>query len=111
MEEDRSKFYVGNVLYTIVELGDSEYVFHNDHDGFSRAGAYDPFRATIYLHKEQTKAQKRKTLIHEVSHAFIFEYGWYNAEDVFNEEQFCNFIACHAEEILRIVDWYMRDVG
>lgn len=103
-------FIANKVLCNIVESDDSDMVYHDNSNGESRSGAYDPFSSTIYLHSGLHPDQKRKILIHEVCHALLFEYGWYDGDDKFNEENICNFIASHYEEIGAVVDGYFENV-
>ena len=46
----------------------------------------------ILINKEMCEAQKIKTLKHELTHCYIWEYGLYNAPN-FNEEMVCDLVA------------------
>jgi hypothetical protein len=43
----------------------------------------------------------RETLIHEITHAFIFEYGFENVK--WNEEMVCLFTSKYLDKILRLI--------
>ena len=45
---------------------------------------------------------KKRTLIHEVTHAFIFSYGL--DQTSIDEEFLCRFMESHAQKILETVD-------
>ena len=59
----------------------------------------------IYINKDMCEAQKIKTLKHELTHCYIWEYGLYNVMDV-NEEVICDLVACSNDFINEIVLLY-----
>ena len=57
----------------------------------------------IWLAKELCDDEKTRTLKHELTHCFIWEMGFYNAE--FNyEEMICDFVASIYEFIKGVLD-------
>lgn len=46
----------------------------------------------------------RSTLIHELTHAFLFSYG----NQVEGEEQMCDFFGVHGDEIIALADQIME---
>lgn len=56
----------------------------------------------IYLNKEVDKQVFRKTLIHELTHAYINSYGF--TQVVLDDEVLCDFISTYADSIVRLAD-------
>lgn len=48
----------------------------------------------------------RPTIIHELTHAFLFSYG----NKVEGEEQMCEFYGVHGDEIITLTDRIMKEV-
>ena len=46
----------------------------------------------IWIAKELCEDEKQKTLLHELTHCYIWEMGFYNA-DFNNEEMICDFVS------------------
>lgn len=61
----------------------------------------------ILLNKELCKDQKIKTLKHELTHVYIWEFGLYNVTDA-NEEMICDLVACSNDFINRIVELWEK---
>ena len=53
-----------------------------------------------------TRTRKRKVLAHELTHAFVEAYGFF--QESFDEEQLCEFIANYSKEINEICDHYFN---
>lgn len=61
---------------------------------------------TIYINSEMSEQQKRKTLMHELMHCYLYEFGIHNFSQ-FDEEDLCNFSAYSHDIIHKIVkDYY-----
>lgn len=61
----------------------------------------------IYINKDLCEAQKIKTLKHELTHCYIWEYGLYNVMDI-NEEVICEIIASSNDFINEVVEQYLN---
>ena len=61
----------------------------------------------IYLN--ETAPDKRKTLYHELTHCFMYEFGHNQHEKEFNNEDVCEISACSHDIIHKIVEDYFRD--
>lgn len=61
----------------------------------------------IYINKDMCEEQKIKTLKHELTHCYIWEYGLYNVVDV-NEEVICDIVASSNYFINKIVEQYTK---
>lgn len=55
---------------------------------------------TINIRKGLSGVVSRATVIHELTHAFIYAFG-YHLE---NEESFCDFMGAQADEIMKLAD-------
>lgn len=62
----------------------------------------------IYINKDMCEEQKRKTLKHELTHCYIWEYGLYNVTDV-NEETICDLVASSNDFINDITNKYFKE--
>ena len=62
----------------------------------------------IYINKDMCKEQKIKTLKHELTHCYIWEYGLYNVLDI-NEEVICDIVACSNDFINKIINEYFKE--
>ena len=63
----------------------------------------------IYINKEMCKDQKIKTLKHELTHCYIWNYGLYNVPH-FNEEMVCDLVSSINDFINEIVNKYFKEV-
>ena len=63
-------------------------------------GLHVPLTNEIYLNKEMNHDNKRRTLIHELSHAILFVLG-YGGE--YNQENVVDIIAAHHDYIENIL--------
>lgn len=63
----------------------------------------------IYINGNLTLNKIKQTLVHEITHAYINEYG-FKSIDYFDEEQLCEFMAMYGDSILisctRILEEY-----
>lgn len=62
----------------------------------------------IYINKDMCEEQKIKTLKHELTHCYIWEYGLYNVIDI-NEEVICDIVASSNDFINHVVDKYIKN--
>jgi Zn-dependent peptidase ImmA (M78 family) len=63
----------------------------------------------IYINKEMCEEQQIKTLKHELTHCYIWEYGLYNVPN-FNEEMVCDLVSSSNGFINEIVEQYKKEV-
>ena len=60
----------------------------------------------IYINKETPN--KRKTLYHELTHCFMYEYGHNQHEKEFSHEDVCEICSCSHDLIHKIVEKYIK---
>lgn len=59
----------------------------------------------IYINKDMCEEQKIRTLKHELTHCYIWEYGLYNVMDI-SEEVICDIVASSNDFINEVVEQY-----
>lgn len=62
----------------------------------------------ILINKDMCQAQKIKTLKHELTHAYIWELGLYNAPH-FTEEMVCDLVSACSDTINILIKKYTKD--
>ena len=98
---------INNQPFEIIEQGDGENVYLNGSDGEICIGLTNCLKNIIYLHKDLPPQKKKQTLIHELTHAYIYAYGFSTVEH-FNHELVCEFVEAYARAIIRAADEYFR---
>lgn len=94
--------------FEIVEENNGDNVFTNSEEGTMRLGLTDYVSQKIYIHRDLSLELKRRTLAHELSHAFLFGYGLDSRG--LDNELVCNFVANCYDDITRIVNEYMEEI-
>jgi len=100
------KIKIDKHIYKIqeVEKASEELTTNDPNEAWGRCNYT---KRTIYLRKDLDLYTKRKTLIHELTHAFIEAYGFYQVD--FNNEIVCDFLGNYASEIINISNKYFGD--
>ena len=62
----------------------------------------------IWINKEMSREQQIKTLKHELTHCYIFNYGLYNVPS-FNEEMVCDLVSSINDFINEVVKKYKEE--
>lgn len=99
------KAMLDDVEFEIIEEGNGDHVFLRD-DGESFFGLCSFSDQKIYLHKELSKDIKRRTLQHELTHAFLYIRAL-RAES-YDEETLCEIVSSIADEVSRIGNNYFK---
>jgi len=96
------KVKVNQTVYTIKELHEP----HNqiEVDGESAWGITVFSHGLIFLEKNLIPSVKRSTLIHELTHAHLMEYGLNHEHKTI--EEVCDFMGAFADTIVQIADKY-----
>lgn len=104
------EFKINNHKWRIEEKSKQELI--NMYNEQYEEAAYFVFGLTlrskhlIYINKEMCKDQKIKTLKHELTHCYIWEYGLYNVPN-FNEEMVCDLVSSSNDFINEVVNQYL----
>ena len=101
------KFKMNESLWEIKEISNEEMMaLTGDYDGFTH-GTTEYSELVININKEAP--DKRKTLYHELTHCFMYEYGHNQFTDkAFNYEDVCEICACSHDKIHKIVEEYLK---
>lgn len=94
--------------YEIIEVGRDSNLLKQE-EGKITFGQTDFENQKIYLNKDISSIRLRKTLIHELTHAFLEAYGF--SERIFNKEELCLFNESYMEDIMQIVDKYFCKIA
>lgn len=99
-----NRFKINNLDYTIEEVDE----INKDNDNNQYLGLIDYVKQKILIVKNLSKEQKKNTLKHELTHAFIWAYGFANLE-TFNVETICDFVGIYGEQIVSIANEYFTE--
>lgn len=89
-----------------------EIVYTSDRRNLSRSngtltvGVTDCNEMRIYLYEGLTGALERKVLLHELTHAFVFSYGYFLTPE--EEEFLCSFMDTYADDVVGSADMILR---
>lgn len=100
MKEINMYRFIGNATYKIFFINnDLDERLYLKEDESYHFGITDFKKEEIYINNNLSNNKKKQTLIHEITHAYINEYG-FKSTDYFNEEQLCEFMAMQGDNIL-----------
>ena len=94
------KIIVNGIEWVIILTKDSENLKRSD--GTITLGVTDLNCKCVFLWAELEPYMLRKVLIHELSHVFIFSYGYSMTLD--EEEFLCSFIDTYASDIINLTE-------
>lgn len=101
------RFEINNEKWKIKEISNAEMIeLIGDNEAFTQ-GVTEYKSNVIYINKETPN--KRRTLYHELTHLFMYEYGHNQFEDKkFNNEDVCEICANSHDIIHKIVEDYFK---
>ena len=103
------KFKMNNDEWEIKEINNAEVNImcgSDERETFTH-GSTQYSDQVIYLNNEAPN--KRKTLYHELTHCFMYEYGHNQHEREYNNEDVCEICACSHDTIHKIVEDYFKE--
>ena len=102
------KFKINNSEWEIKEISNCEMntITSSDLKETFTHGTTEYSSNTIYLNKDTPV--KRKTLIHELTHCFMYEYGHNQWDRTFTYEDICEISASSHDIIHKIVEDYFK---
>ena len=109
------KFKINNDEWEIEEKSAQEMIDlysiqkYPDEDVFFVFGLTNKAKHLIYINKEMCREQKIKTLKHELTHCYIWNYGLYNVPH-FTEEMVCDLVSSISDFINEIVCKYKEEL-
>ncbi len=98
------QFKINGNIWFINEISKTEMEekFEEDALGYTNYG-----EQVIYLLNYQ--ANILRTLRHELTHAWLWEYGHYQHEKEFTNEDVCEIVACISDFINEVIERYKRE--
>ena len=97
------KFKINDRKWKLKLVKDNDKVLEKTDDEMSVCGITHFSKATIYINQEIDKDVMRDTIIHELTHAFLFVYGFGQVEN-FTEEMVCDIMGAYATDIIILAD-------
>lgn len=71
----------------------------DDDSGATNIGLTDYKNLEMYVDNSLNEQVLKRTIIHEVTHAYLFSYGF---DALMSEEELCDFISSNAQNILNL---------
>lgn len=106
------KFEINNTEWIIKEKDKNElkelYEKETQEKTYFVFGVTVKSKHIIYINKDMCQEQKIRTLKHELTHCYIWEYGLYNVMDI-NEEVICDIVASSNDFINEVVEKYKNN--
>lgn len=103
------KFKINNDEWLVEEKNKDElremYENETEEKTFFVFGVTQKSKHIIYINQDMCEEQKIKTLKHELTHCYIWEYGLYNVMDI-NEEVICDIVASSNDFINEVIEQY-----
>ena len=100
-----NKVKINNLEYTIEEVDE----IGKSDDGGTYSGQIDYIDQKILILKRLSKEQKKNTLRHELTHAFLWAYGFAQMESL-HYETICDFVGIYSEQIVKIANEYIEKI-
>jgi len=91
------KFIINNLEWSV-----SFVISFDDASGTETLGETHYKDLEILILQNLDYQMRRRTVMHEVTHAFLFSYGLDSAD--YDEEFVCRFMESHAEQIIKTTD-------
>jgi Zn-dependent peptidase ImmA (M78 family) len=108
------EFRINNDIWKI-ELKDTNFMKKEygqekaeDEEVYFVFGLTEKTKHKIYINKDMCYAQQVKTLKHELTHCYIWQYGLYEVPN-FNEEMVCDLVASINDFINDIVEKFKKE--
>ena len=106
------KFNINNNEWTIIGKDSNimleKYKKEYEEDAYYVRGLTVYSQHEIWLNKDMCKEQIIRTLKHELTHCFIFNYGMYHVPN-FNEEMVCDLVASINDFINEVVEEFKKE--
>lgn len=95
------RFFIRNHLWIVFDVPRNYIKLKKQNGSYVLGATYCDERA-IYMNRDLSSFKYERVLAHEITHAFIYEYG-INIERE-EEEKIANLFAEHGREMIAIVD-------
>lgn len=105
-EGKKMKVFINGYPFKVKFVDGSKPKMNPDEKHFN-LGLIEYADGVINIRKKLNQRTTRSTVIHELTHAFLFAFG-YNVE---GEEAMCDFFGAQGDEIIRLADEIMEKSG
>ena len=96
---------VGKSKYNVIEVDKTS--IDSDEQGYYGCICY--LKREIEILDKLPTVQKRRTLMHELMHAFLFEYALPQQNDItYTFERLCEVASTYADDIVKLADKYFK---
>ena len=106
-------FYIKSKRWSMVLVEDDAKELEREDDEMSVCGITHFAKAKIYINKEIDLDVMADTITHELTHAYLFVYGFGQVEN-FTEEMVCDFMGAYAKEIVaestKMYQWALASI-
>lgn len=89
---------ISNYFYKVCFVEDDDERLRNGDD--YHVGLCQYVQQEILIANNLSYDRMKRTLIHELTHAFMEAYGFHSHRDDFSSDDICEFMAAYSEEIL-----------
>ena len=97
---------INTLIFEVIEVDD----IGETKEGGVILGHTDYIKQTISLLKSLSNEQKINTLRHELTHAYLWAFGFSSMYEEVSLEVVCDFVGIYSEDIVRIANEYMKEV-
>ena len=97
------RFKINDRKWKLKLVKDTDKNLQKTDDEMAVCGITHFSKATIYINQEIDRHVMRDTIIHELTHAFLFVYGFGQVEN-FTEEMVCDIMGAYATDIVALAD-------
>lgn len=70
-------------------------------------GSTNVFKQCISINEKIQPTSLMPTLLHELTHAALFSYGW-DSRSEFTKEEMCDFFGAHGKELVEIAKSFLK---
>lgn len=98
------EFKIKDRTWKVKLISQNEFIRTADEKETLFFGQCDYITQTIYILADLSYEQSKQTLIHELTHAFMYVYGFGHITEQVPLEIMCDFVGCYAEEIVKIAE-------
>lgn len=91
---------INNRKWKIILVDDDNKALDRNEDEESVCGITKFAKASIFINKDIDNAVMLDTIIHELTHAYLFVYGFGQVEN-FTEEMVCDIMGAYAVDIVK----------
>lgn len=66
---------------------------------------------SIFISNDMTDQNMKRTITHELTHAILYTYGLLASRNELDEEEICNFMEIHLDEIRRLSSYCFKKLS